>query len=232
MVSDDIMMLLTPRRERMKRAVILVLVLVAVILPVAGKTNLINIGYNVHGAFWDYDDLRLRSVGVDYIHLGGDTFGFYFQANPYYSTSFKNSSGTVYKLSENEQLGFGSNFLIGIGGDINFGSMGIILGGGLFADMNYYNWQYADYYMFTLSSGLGAGVNFYYHVGAGDFVINAGFTAAWRPWTYWFDETDSGTETINGQTNVNFNIGIGWRTGGIGSKTAKSSSSGNGSDDW
>jgi hypothetical protein len=230
MVSDDIMILLTPRRERMKRAVILVLVLVAVILPVAGKTNLINIGYNVHGNVWNTEGLKLRSVSLNFINMKQDSAGFYSQITPYYGLSLKNVN--VAKFSDYDEMVFGSNFLFGYGGDLNFGKMGLLLGGGLFLDMNYYNWDPG--YLFTISTGLGLGANFYFQPGAGKFVVNAGLNLAWNPWA--FQMWDGGDETYTNYkaTNANFNIGIGWRTGGIGSKTAKSSSSGSGggSDDW
>lgn len=216
----------------MKKILIVVLLLTALAFPLAAKTNLLNFGYNVQGDFLGVDGQKLRAIGIDYTYLGGDKTGFYFQANPYYATSVKNGSGDVFKLSDYDEQSFGSNFIFGFGGDLNFGRFGLILGGGVFLDFNYYEWQTYEYSMFTMTAGLGAGLNFYYHLGSKNFLINAGFSGAWRPLTYWFDDADSGSETFSGQSNFNFNIGVGWRTGGVGSKSKSSSSSDSGADDW
>lgn len=215
----------------MKKSLILVLVMVAIVFPVTAKTNLVNFGYNVHGKFWDYDDLNLRSVGVNFITLKSDKAGFYTQINPYYSMSFKDS-GVVYKFSDLDYLGVGGNFIFGYGGDLNFGNMGLILGGGLFVDLNYIS-NSIDY-AFTISTGLGFGANFYFQPGTGNMVINAGLALSWRPWAYEINEYDAFDYTNYKMTNTNFNIGIGWRTSGIGSGRSSSTSSdgGGGDDDW
>ena len=216
----------------MKKVLVLIVVLVAISFPLSAKTNLLNFGYGVHGDYWGIDQFRARSIGVDYIRMGGEAHGFYSQLNPYFTTSVKFPDGSTMKLSDSTESIFGMNTILGYGGDINFGQMGIILGGGVFVDFNYFNESVSAAYLFSISSGLGIGGNFYFQPGSGSFVINAGLTLAWRPWAYYMNEIDSNTDTNYGMTYSNFNIGIGWRTGGIGSKTAKSSSSGSGSDDW
>ena len=216
----------------MKKSLILVLVLVAIVFPVAAKTNLLNLGYNVHGEYLGYEGWKLRSVSLNYTHLKADKSGFYSQINPYYGLSFKNPFSDVIKLSDVDEMVVGANFLLGYGGDLNFGPMGLLLGGGIFIDMQYY--EYGSY-TFTVLSGFGLGANFYFQPGSGTFVINAGLNLAWNPWAYEVYETGSGSYTNYGMTTTNFNIGIGWRTGGIGSKSSKASSSddgGGGSDDW
>ncbi len=205
----------------MKKMLVLVLVLSAFVFPLTAKTNLINFGYNIHGKYYGVEDLKLRSIGVDFIHLGGETSGFYSQVNPYFGMSFKGSGGTA-KLSDYGESLFGSNFILGYGGDLNFGSMGLILGGGLFLDGNYYT-DSIDYIL-ALSTGLGFGANFYFQPGSGTFILNAGLSLAWRPYTYFITEYNSEGLFDGGKTNTNFNIGIGWITGGIGSKS--------GSTDW
>lgn len=222
------------REVKMKKILILVLLLTALVFPLAAKTNLLNFGYNVQGAWLGIDDLKMRAIGLDYIHLGGDKTGFYFQFNPYFGTSFKFGSGEPVKFSDYDEQVFGSNFIFGFGGDLNFGPFGLILGGGLFLDLNYYNWPSS--YVFYVSSGLGAGANFYFQPGDGTFIINAGLTGSWRPLYFWTDEFDSESGTISNQSNFNFNIGIGWRTGGVGSRSKSTSSSGGSGggndDDW
>ncbi len=215
----------------MKRLMILVLILAAVVFPVAAKTTLINLGYNIHGKIDESEGVKLRSIGVDFIFLKGDSTGFYSQINPYYGTSVKGSSGWINKLSDFDETLIGSNFILGYGGDINFGNMGLILGGGLFLDANY--WWYAnwDTFQISLSAGLGIGANFYFQPGEGNLVINAGLSLAWRPYTYYIWEFSDEAYFDGGKTNANLNIGIGWRTGGIGSKSSKSSSS-DSSSDW
>lgn len=217
----------------MKRLLILVLVLAAVVFPAAAKTNLINFGYNIHGKIDEYEGVSLRSIGVDFISLKGDSSGFYSQINPYFGMSVKGSGG-INKLSDFDETLVGSNFILGYGGDINFGNMGLILGGGLFLDANY--WWYAtfDTYQISLSAGLGVGANFYFQPGEGNLVVNAGLTLAWRPYTYYLWESSEDAIFDGGKTNANFNIGVGWRTGGIGSKSSKTSSSesGSGGSDW
>jgi hypothetical protein len=214
----------------MKKVLVLTVVLVAFAFPLAAKTNLINFDYGIHGKYWGVEDYSLRSIGVDFINLRGDGAGLYSQINPYYALSEK-YQGTVYKHSDYGVLSAGINMIFGYGGDINFGSTGLLLGGGLYGDFNYYSYVGE---VFSLTGGLGLGANFYYQPGTGSFLVNAGITLAWTPWTYRFNDTDSISESNYGMTYINFNIGIGWRTGGIGSKTAKSSSSGSGggSDDW
>lgn len=217
----------------MKKVVILVLVLMALVFPLAAKTNLINFGYNVTGRFFGYEDRALRSVGVDFINLKGDSVGLYTQFNPYYALSQK-INGVVYKHSDYDITSAGLNLILGYGGDLNFGSMGLIIGGGAYGDFNFFTDSVVD--TFTLTGGLGLGANFYYQPGDGTFVINAGLTFSWTPWSYQTNEYASVTYTDYKMTNTNFNIGIGWRTGGIGSKsssTSSSGSSGGGSaDDW
>ncbi|RKX97592.1 MAG: hypothetical protein DRZ90_05745 [Spirochaetes bacterium] len=218
----------------MKKLLIFVLVLVAVVFPAAAKTNLINLGYNIHGKIDEIEEVNLRSIGVDFIFLSGDSAGFYSQINPYFGMSVKGPGG-INKLSDFDETLFGSNFILGYGGDINFGNMGLILGGGLFLDANY--WWYAnwDTFQISLSAGLGIGANFYFQPGEGNLVINAGLSLAWRPYTYYIWESSEEAYFDSGKTNANFNIGVGWRTGGIGSKNSKSSSSSGGSSggsDW
>jgi len=215
----------------MKKILILVLVMTALVFPLAAKTNLINFGYTVQGKYLDIDDFSSRSLGVDFIGLKGDTVGFYYQMNPYFTTSFK-SGDDVIKASDIDAFVFGSGFLFGFGGDLNFGKMGLILGGGLFANLDYLD--LIGSYQFTVNLGMGLGANFYFQPGEGNFVINAGISFALTPWAFAFDDTDSYDYTDWGMTNTNFNIGIGWRTGGIGSKSGKApaSSGGGGADDW
>ncbi len=217
----------------MKKVLVLVLVLTALVFPVAAKTNLINFGYNIHGKFLESEELRARSIGVDFIGLKGDTSGFYSQINPYYGMSLKGTGG-VAKFSDYEGSNlFGMNMILGYGGDLNFGNMGLILGGGLYLDGYYFT--DAGFDAIGLSAGLGAGANFYFQPGAGNFVINAGLTFAWRPYTYYISDGYEEGSFDGGKTNTNFNIGVGWRTGGIGSKSSKSSSSSgssSGGSDW
>jgi len=212
----------------MKRYFILVLVFATVVFPLAAKTNLINFGYNIHGKYNEWDGLKMRSMGVDFIHVGGDRSGFYSQINPYYGMSLKDSDGYVVELSDIGTTLIGLNSILGYGGDLNFGSMGLIIGGGIYLDV------YAVDTLLAFSSGLGLGANFYFQPGAGNFVINAGLSFAWRPYTYYLSDISSEEIFDGGKTNTNFNIGLGWRTGGIGSKSSKTSSSsgGSGSSDW
>ncbi len=231
MVSDAILVTADIGRKSMKKILVLVLVLVAIALPLTAKTNLINFGYGVHGDYWGVEKLKIRSIGVDFIHVGGETQGFYSQLNPYFATSFKNPDGSTFKFSDSTESIFGANTILGYGGDFNFGQFGIILGGGVFLDFNYYNESSSGVYIFSISSGIGLGSNFYFQPGSGNFVVNAGLTLAWRPWAFYMSEIDSTSETNFTMTYTNFNIGIGWRTGGIGSKSSKTSSSGGGSDD-
>ncbi len=200
----------------MKKIVLLVLLLSVVILPAMAKTSLLNLGYNVQGDFWGADGLKLRSVSLNYTRMGGDTSGFYSQINPYVGLSFKNSAGSVFKLSDYNELLVGGNFILGYGGDINFGPFGLLIGGGLFIDLQYY-----DYggYTFSLLSGLGVGANFYFQPGTGTFVLNAGMNFAWHPWAYEIYDGGSGSYSNYGMGSANFNIGVGWRTGGIGTKS-------------
>ncbi len=228
MAPGVILVIADIRRKSMKKILILVLVLVAISFPLAAKTNLINIGYNVQGDFWGFDGVKLRSISLNSINLKGDTTGFYYQINPYFGLSFKNEASTVFKLSDYDEMVVGSNFILGYGGDLNFGPMGVLLGGGAFFDVQYYDF---GSYTFTMLSGLGLGAHFYFQPGSGNFVVNAGLTLAWHPWAYEIYETDSGSYTNYSMTTANFNIGVGWRTGGIGSKRSTSEPSGGGSDD-
>ena len=198
----------------MKKAVFIVLLVTLAVLPVAAKSTLVNLGYNVQNDFWGFDGVKARSISVNITSVGGDTSGFYFQANPYLGLSFKNSIGTVFKLSDYDETLFGSNFLIGYGGDVNFGAFGILLGGGLFLDAQYY-----DYggYTFTVLAGFGLGANFYFQPGSGNFIVNAGLNMALHPWAFESYDTGSGSYTNWGMSTVNFNIGVGWRYGSTGS---------------
>ncbi len=215
----------------MKKVLFILLLAVLLIVPVSAKTNLLNLGYNIHGKYFEWEGLKLRSIGLSYTHLGGDTTGFYAQINPYFGLS-ERYEGVTNKLSDYGITVIGSNFILGYGGDINFGSMGLILGGGLFLDALYDD--YSGGYVMIFSTGLGVGANFYFQPGAGNFVVNAGLSLAWRPFSVYVYEFDSFEEFDAGKTNVNFNIGVGWRTGGIGSgrSSSKSSDGGDSDDEW
>ncbi len=143
----------------MKKVLVLIVVLVAISFPLSAKTNLLNFGYGVHGDYWGIDQFRARSIGVDYIRMGGEAHGFYSQLNPYFTTSVKFPDGSTMKLSDSTESIFGMNTILGYGGDINFGQMGIILGGGVFVDFNYFNESVSAAYLFSISSGLGIGGN-------------------------------------------------------------------------
>jgi hypothetical protein len=108
--------------------------------------------------------------------------------------------------------------------------MGLIIGGGLFLGGNYYI-DSSDYIM-DFNIGFGLGANFYFYPGDGNFVINAGLSFALTPWSFAFSEYGSEDYTDWGMTNTNFNIGIGWRTGGAGSKSGKAPASSGDSSDW
>jgi len=217
----------------MKRFLVFILILSALVYPLAAKSNLINFGYTVQGKYLDNDDFSSRSLGVDFIGMKGDTAGFYYQVNPYYTTSLK-FGDVVTKTSDIDVFIVGSGFLFGFGGDLNFGKMGLLLGGGLFLNLDYID-DSGDY-RFTINTGMGLGANVYFQPGDGNLVINAGVSFALTPWAFAFDSTDSIDYTDWGMTNTNFNVGIGWRTGGIGSKSkaapASSDGSSDGSDDW
>ncbi len=209
----------------MKKHLAAILLLTLFIFPLTAKSNLFNAGYNIHVKYWGYDDSSLRSISFDYIHLKGDKTGFYLQVNPYYSLTLKNSGG-IYNLSYLEYMSTGSNFIFGYGGDLNFGRFGLILGGGLFLDLNYMS--ASGDLIITVSPGLGAGINAYFHPGSGNFILNAGVTFSWKPWAYeiTYIEDLNTLDYFNwGMTNANFNIGVGWRTGGIGSINNRSSNS-------
>jgi len=214
----------------MKKA-LLILVLVAIaVLPATANTTLVNLAYNVHNdifGFSDlYDGLHLRSVGLSITGLNADDFGFYGQANPYYGLSFKNVS--VAKLSDYDEMLIGSNFLLGYGGDFNFGPMGLLIGGGLFLDLNYYDFGTS---WFNVTAGLGLGANVYFQPGMGNLVVNAGLTAAISPWGYWIYDGGSEDYTNWGMTTINLNVGVGWRTGGQRERDDRSSYD-DGDDDW
>ncbi len=210
----------------MKKVLVFITVLVIMAMPLAAKTTLLNLGYNIHNDFWGIDDLHLRSIGLSVSTLKNDDAGLYAQVNPYYGLSFKNIS--VAKLSDYDETLIGSNFIVGYGGDLNFGSMGLLLGGGLFSDLFYYDYGYSS---FTVSAGFGFAANLYFQPGSGNIVINAGIMAAISPWTFYIIDSNSDNYTNWGQSTVNLNIGIGWRTGGNSGKSNRSSSS-SGGDDW
>ena len=197
------------------------------VFPVAAKTNLLNFAFDIHGDVFGIDVRNSRSIGVDFIHLGGDTMGFYSQINPYITTSFKNTStGTVTKLSDYDEVFIGANTIFGFGGDINFGELGLILGGGLCLDLNYYS--YSGGGVFTFLTGFGLGANFYFQPGGSSFVLNAGLGLAITPWAFESYESGyTGNYKNWGMTNVSINFGIGWRTG---NKRARSQE--NTKDNW
>jgi hypothetical protein len=215
----------------MKKILILVLTLTALVFPLSAKSTLVNFGYTVQGKYLNFDDTVSRSIGVDFINLQGDSFGFYSQFNPYYTTSIKIDE-YVYEASEMDYFILGSGFLFGYGGDLNFGKMGLLLGGGLFVNLEYFEPSSGDY-RFTINTGMGLGANLYFQPGDGSFIINAGVTFALTPWGFAFSEDDSIDYTNWGMTNTNFNVGVGWRTGGIKPRAGKTASSGGSSgDDW
>ena len=215
----------------MKKGLAFLVALAIVAMPMAAKTILVNAAYNVHNDYSGIDDLHVRSIGMSLSFMKGEDSGIYAQVNPYFGLSMKGTS--VVKFSDVDQTLLGANFLIGYGGDLNFGTMGILLGGGLFADLNSY--QYAAGSTFLFSTGLGLGANFYFQPGEGNLVLNAGLMAAVSPWTFWSNDYVSDNYTDWGQSTINVNVGVGWRMGGGGSRsrnTGSSSPGGSGDDDW
>ncbi len=214
----------------MKKILTTLALIVMLVFPAAAKTNLLNFDYSIHGDVFGAEILNRRSIGIDFIHLGGDTIGFYSQISPYLTTSFKNtSSGTVVKLSDYDETFFGANFILGIGGDINFGAMGLILGGGLCLDANYYSYSIDS--VFTFLTGIGLGANFYFQPGSSKFVLNAGLGFALTPWAYESYESGyTGNYKNWDMTYLSINFGIGWRTGN--NRSARTRTEKDADDDW
>ena len=211
----------------MKKASIVSILILVFNFPAAAKTNLLNFAFDVHGDIFGNGYYNSRSIGGDFIHLGGDTIGFYSQINPYFTTSFKiTSTGTVTKLSDYDEVFVGINSIFGLGGDINFGEMGLILGGGLCLDANYY--AYSGGGVFTFLYGVGLGTNFYFQPGTGSFVLNAGLGLALTPWAFRsYQSGYTGNYESWNMTNFSINFGIGWRTGNKRARTQE-----NTKDDW
>jgi len=123
------------------------------------------------------------------------------------------SSGTVSSWLEGNRFGSGLNFVLGYGLDINFGKMGIIVGGGFFGTIyTYYNLD-SDYFYYEDAGGPGGGVNFYFQPGSGPLVVNAGLNVAWRPFTISGNSEwgFNGFEFESRDYNLNINAGIGFR---------------------
>ena len=217
----------------MKKALIVLFVVLVCTAALPAKTNMLNLGVSVSPYLdWPMDTYVTRDVSLSWTRLGSDTFGFYSQLNPYIAMSGKNKvSDTTWKFSDYDWMGAGLETVLGWGGDFNFGPLGLVVGGGGYVDINYFSLTYD--YMF-LSLGLGAGVNVYFQPGSGSFLLNAGLTAAWKPYFTYTDLTNdyNYSDFQNGRFDVTFSVGIGWRTGGGSSRSRGSGSSSGGDDDW
>ncbi len=200
--------------ELMKKIGLLVLLVFLAVMPLTAKTSLMNIGYNIQTHFWSIDPVSLHSIGFNYTSMKGDTQGLYFQANPYFGLSFKNKNGSSSSIVSGGETLLGGSFLGGYGADINFGSFGIVVGGGGLADMNMY--LGTGFMSITMLAGLGLGANAYFQPSSGNLIIDAGINAGWHPFGWVFGDIQGDFRDF-GMFTINIHAGIGFRTGGYSS---------------
>ncbi len=198
------------RITRFAVTAVVVMLAVCAVPPALANPSLINLGYNVQ-AYPEIEFSR-RGLGSVVTLVTGEPGGFYVQLASFTVMSSK-SSGTVSSWLEGNRFGSGLNFVLGYGLDINFGKMGIIVGGGFFGTIyTYYNLD-SDYFYYEDAGGPGGGVNFYFQPGSGPLVVNAGLNVAWRPFTISGNSEwgFNGFEFESRDYNLNINAGIGFR---------------------
>lgn len=194
----------------MKRLWLVLLIVTSAALPALSSSNLLNLGYNLQMS--PGDDFTRRSVSLVYTFLGGEKSGFYAQLAPFFALSYK-YGGIVTSYHDYGVLGGGLNLTLGYGHDFNFGSLGLILGGGFFVSPYVQYEPDYGYLYYNSAAGLGAGAHLYFRPGTGSFIINGGLDFAWTPF-YLYGDTDWGfgdVSLLEKKFNLNLNVGIGFR---------------------
>ncbi|MCG8452693.1 MAG: hypothetical protein MI717_05890 [Spirochaetales bacterium] len=211
----------------MKKSVAILILGFMMALPVMASSTLIGFSYGSCTTNTS-QDVSLKTIGVDVTYVGGETFGVYAEVLPFYAVGAHHPVlGSLHVTGKY----FGVGSIIGVGGDLNFGSMGLILGGGVYSGYNHIIPPADASSQASLSRidlGFGGSAKLYYSVNS-RFAFNLGLTYAFSPWLYGF-----GAEVIPGVLkNVNassftISAGIGWRTGGRSSNSDADSSG----DEW
>ena len=192
----------------MKKLALVVVAMVVVVSPILAGATLINVGYNVHAfeahSYYHSVSESSRGIGPVFTFFAGRKNGFYAQLAPFAITDSAYFTPGYWFPADYAR---GLNLVLGYGRDINFGKMGILLGGGPFASgllLTYLGHQ-DD---IRASVGAGAGAHYYFSPGSGRLVLNAGVNVAWRPFSIgnFHDPTFAENEY-----NYNINAGIGFR---------------------
>lgn len=194
----------------MKKIVFVLLLVLIAVSSVSAQTRLINFSLAFHGQWYSAQDQTLHSSGLTFAGVGNPEGGFYYQVTPYVATKVS-SGGSSYKFEVfGGELIPGLSMIYGYGKEFDWGSTGLLLGGGLLLDLQY------DTYYYTAQGSVGAalGLNFLINFG-NNGIFNIGLVAGWRPYTIYYDVDygDFFDSFSAGGTYFTLNAGFGWRKG-------------------
>ncbi|MCG8452694.1 MAG: hypothetical protein MI717_05895 [Spirochaetales bacterium] len=176
-------------------------------------TTTVNLNYGSYRAANMSPGYSFRSLGFSFTHLAGDTLGFLVQAHPFWGTGMKIPGEQVLPLSLSGLKFFGVNSLLGLGIDLNFGSFGVLLGGGGFSAVSFLGAEDLSGLLTIAGFGFGGSALAYFHL-SDALILNVAIGYGWTPWNYSFypDQSPYYLEKFH-TTNFTISAGIGWRSG-------------------
>ncbi len=194
----------------MKKLVTILFLVFILTASLSAATNMFNIGYSV-GPYGFVDNRVNRDLSMSWIRKGGNFVGLYSRLTPYYSISYNNQeNGNVAIYFNLREVSIGTEGLLGVGWDLNVGRVGLLVGCGGYADYNFYS-DLLGGPVSLLSLGAGAGTHVYYQPEGGTFLVNIGFSFAWKPYCIAITAAKSAWDFMPGRFDTMFDVGFGFR---------------------